>query len=202
MRPILEGERDLERVTPPYTRSLGDRIVVGITRPGLEEDELAVDRRGEELDRHVRLGALTLGEGDADFVEAGLTVFAGLGCGDCEVLGHIDFLSFSMQTNKRDRPDRLSGGTLHREEWARSAQGKVLLEGSGLRPADGPGPADCIKKKTKGDRVDIGVLNGTATRKRQSVLHASTKAVAYPQTRGKTHPTILAKARSISGAPA
>ena len=116
------------RDAPPLSWSLCDWLVVRIVGSGLEEDQLTVDRIGEELDRHVRLGALALGKGDAHFVEAGFAVFAGLGRGDCEVLGHIDFLSFSMQTSRRDRPDRMSGGTLSREECARSAQGKVLLE--------------------------------------------------------------------------
>ena len=116
------------RVPPPLSRSISDRIAVGIIRPGLEEDELAVDRRREELNRHLRLGVLALGEGNTDFVEASLTVFARLRCGDCELLGHIDLLLFSMQTNKWDRPDWMSDGTLSREEWARSAQEKVLLE--------------------------------------------------------------------------
>jgi hypothetical protein len=61
------------------------------------------------------------------------------------------FLSFSMQIFHGPACGQMSGATLSREEWARSAQGKVVLEDTRVL-AFGPGAGSCIFQKTKGMR--------------------------------------------------
>ncbi len=141
---------------------LEQRLFLVVALFGREDDHFAVGWCCKEFDGHDGFGVFLCGECHPDPVEACDAVAAFDCCGDVvECFRHIVFLSFSMQIFCGPARGRMSGATLSREEWARSAQGKVVLEGTRV-PASGPGAGSCIFQKTKGTRYVLPAFDVTS----------------------------------------